>query len=165
MSAMVSVSQQRVNLAREVFTKWKEKMFPIFTNCKTEDGLTVVPNQEAMAIRMNNVDGYKCGRTAVIPCLNGFTAEVREIQPDDCGDSWLCTLALVPKDFPADWDSNGKVEALKNKDDPTKKIFGINPFYAGNAYNVKEVSFSSRPPKDDVIHIRYDKQELSLIHI
>ena len=56
MSAMVSVSQQRVNLAREVFTKWKAKMFPIFTNCKTEDGLTVVPNQEAMAIRVKKTN-------------------------------------------------------------------------------------------------------------
>ena len=47
---MVSVSQQRVNRAKEVLAK------NIFLNCcKTEDGLTVVPNQEAMAIMVKAV--------------------------------------------------------------------------------------------------------------
>ena len=126
------------------------------------DGLTVVPNQEAMAIRVKADEEYKCGRTAVIPCLNGFTAEVREIVQGKSiyGDSnpWRCTLALVPKDFPIDSNSYSKVTALHKKDDPTKKIFGI-LLCDGTPYNVEKISFSDRPPTDDVIHIRYDKQE------
>ena len=117
----------------------------------------MVPNQEAMAIRVKAVDFRKCGRTAVIPCLNGFTAEVREIEPGSY-KPWFCNLALVPKDFPIDSYSSSKVVALYNKDDPTKKIFGIYPRY-GYPYNVKVVSFYYEPPQDDVIHIRYDKQE------
>ena len=132
-------------------------MFPIFSNCKTEDGLTVVPNQEAMAIRVKADEEYKCGRTAVIPCLNGFTAEVREIQEGRYG-TWTCNLALVPKDFPIDSNSDDKVEVLEDKDDPTKKIFGIDPYW-GSPFNVKKISYSGCPHKDDVIHIRYDKQE------
>ena len=97
MSAMVSVSQQRVKLAKEVLEDFKNSRFP--NNCKTMDGLTVVPNQEAMAISVTAVYEWRCGRTAVIPCLNGFTAEVREINPAGYG-SWVCYLALVHKDFP-----------------------------------------------------------------
>ena len=78
------------------------------------DGLTVVPNQETMAIRVKHtVTIYKCGRTAVIPCLNGFTAEVREIKPGSW-HLWACILALVPKDFPIDFDSISKVWAFQN---------------------------------------------------
>jgi len=118
----------------------------------------VVPNQEAMAIRVKAVLNSKCGRTAVIPCLNGFTAEVREIVPDPDSYPWHCDLALVPKDFPIDSNSDSKVCALRDKDDPTKKIFGIKPDY-DYLFNVKGISISSHPPGDDVIHIRYDKQE------
>ena len=93
----------------------------------------------------------------MIPCLNGFTAEVREIKPGPYG-SWFYILALVPKDFPIDSNSNSKVHALWNKDDPTKKIFGVHTRH-GYPYNVKKISFSRKPPDNDVIHIRYDKQE------
>jgi hypothetical protein len=81
-----------------------------------------------MAIRVKNTHKYNdmCGRTAVIPCLNGFTAEVREINQCEWG-SWRCYLALVPKDFPIDYKSKSKDKALYYKDDPTKKIFGIAP--------------------------------------
>ena len=123
MSAMVSVSQQRVNRARDASTKLN-----FLNNYKTMDGLTVVPNQEAMAIRVKNTtQNSKSGRTAVIPCLNGFTAEVREIKPWSRIDPWFCYFALVPKDFPIDSTSTSKVTALRDKDDPTKKIFGILP--------------------------------------
>ena len=94
----------------------------------------------------------------MIPCLNGFTAEVREIQPSPYGGSWYCLLALVPKDFPIDDNSNNKVCALYGKDDPTKKIFGIEPC-GDYPFNVKKISNSGEPSSDDVIHIRYDKQE------
>ena len=77
----------------------------------------------------------------MIPCLNGFTAEVREIQPSPYGGSWYCLLALVPKDFPIDDNSVFKVFALEDEDDPTKKIFGIDPRY-DKPYNVKEISRS-----------------------
>ena len=93
----------------------------------------------------------------MIPCLNGFTAEVREIQPY-YDDFWWFFLALVPKDFPIDDGSYYRVRALEDKDDPTKKIFGIDPRW-GHPYNVKRISRSDDPPQDDVIHIRYDKQE------
>ena len=79
-----------------------------------------------MAIRVKADYKFKCGRTAVIPCLNGFTAEVREIKPGSW-HLWACILALVPKDFPIKSNSIGKVIALHKKDDPTKKIFGICP--------------------------------------
>ena len=88
-----------------------------------------------MAIRVKiTVVCGRCGRTAVIPCLNGFTAEVREIKHGR-DYPWCCILALVPKDFPIDSKSADMIEALEHKDDPTKKIFGIDP----NAvpYNVK----------------------------
>ena len=61
----------------------------------------MVPNLEAMVIRVKKmVADFKCVRTAVIPCLNGFTAEVREIKPDPINGYWFCYLALVPKYFP-----------------------------------------------------------------
>ena len=83
---------------------------------------------------------------------------MREIQPCDDDYPWICHLALVPKDFPIDSTSVDKVVALFGKDDPTKKIFGILP--GGDwPYNVKKISNSGCPPQDDVIHIRYDKQE------
>ena len=118
----------------------------------------MVPNQEAMAIRVKNTGCGNHGRTAVIPCLNGFTAEVREIQPFYIDYPWFCRIALVPKDFPIDSNSRSKVGALYKKDDPTKKIFGIWPC-GDRPYNVKKISYSDNPPYDDVIHIRYDKQE------
>ena len=55
-------------------------------------------------------------------------------------------------------DSFYRGDQIDDKDDPTKKIFGIYPRY-GYPYNVKVVSFYYEPPQDDVIHIRYDKQE------
>ena len=130
----------------------------INSECKTMDGLTVVPNQEAMTIRVKNTsDKAQWGRTAVIPCLNGFTAEVREIKPWAPDLSWYYPLALVPKDFPIDSHSWSKVSALKNKDDPTKKIFGIDP--SGDyPCNVKKVSRSGWPPQEDVISIKYEKR-------
>lgn len=128
----------------------------------------MVPNQEAMAIRVKNTHKYNdmCGRTAVIPCLNGFTAEVREthLQYSPCNflgfesDPWGCYLALVPKDFKINYCSRFEVNELTNKDDPTKKIFGIRPCRM-IMINVKKISWSDFPPQDDVIHIRYDKQE------
>ena len=83
---------------------------------------------------------------------------MREIQPYDDEFPWDCRLALVPKDFPIDSTSDDKVYALRDKDDPTKKIFGIYLAF-GSPYNVKKISRSGRPYSDDVIHIRYDKQE------
>ena len=94
----------------------------------------------------------------MIPCLNGFTAEVREIKPEGVKLPWVCTLALVPKDFPIDSNSWSKVGALENKDDPTKKIFGIWPCH-DEPYNMKKISYTDPIKEDDVIHIRYDKQE------
>ena len=100
MTAMVSVSQQRVNRAREALDNRKSFLY----NCKTEDGLTVVPNQEAMAIRVKKTGNGNNGRTGVIPCLNGFTAEVREIVPAHHSVGiWHFTIAIVPKDFPIDY--------------------------------------------------------------
>ena len=118
----------------------------------------MVPNQEDMAVRVKNtIKEWIGGKTGVIPCLNGFTAEVREFHPNRYGNSWCSILALVPKDFPIDSNSVSKVDSLRNKDDPTKKIFGIHP--CGAQYNVKKISCSGCPPTEDVIHIRYDKQE------
>ena len=93
----------------------------------------------------------------MIPCAKGFEAEVREIQKGGYHD-WNCALALVHKDFLINSTSVVKVDALWNKDDPTKKIFGIHPRYA-YPFNVKKVSSRGDPSKEDVIHIRYDKQE------
>ena len=119
----------------------------------------MVPNQDGMVIRVKKVKIYGlCGRTSVIPCLNGFTAEVREIVPTHPRFHWQCLLALVPNDFPINSNSRSKVQALDGKDDPTKKIFGIDPLY-GELFNVKVISRSGGLPDDDVIHIRYDKQE------
>ena len=92
----------------------------------------------------------------MIPCLNGFTAEVREIKKGDWAGAWNCHLALVHKDFPIEYTSWNKVDALKHKDDPSKKIFGIDPY--DYPCNVKKISFSDDIPSDDVIHIRYDKE-------
>jgi len=69
--------------------------------------------------------------------LNGFSAEVREIQKCSYGD-WCCILALVPKDFSIK-DCLAKLWELQNKDDPTKKIFGIRP-YLKMMYNVKKIT-------------------------
>ena len=90
----------------------------------------------------------------MIPCLNGFTAEVREIEPGRYG-SWYCRLALVTKDLPIYYFA--KLLSLKDKDDPTKKIFGICAL-SDTPYNIKKVSWSDFPSQEDVISIKYEKR-------
>ena len=103
--------------------------------------------------------GQAGGKTAVIPCLNGFTAEVRLIEAYYARNDWSGVLiSLVHKDFPVNHQAAREFFDLFKKDDPTKKIFGIYPF-GGGVSNVKPVSYTGNPTKDDVIHIRYDKQE------
>ena len=73
---MLEVVKQRVIKAK-VYHEWTK----IAYQCETQKGLTVHTDEKAKTIRVKHEAlGYpKHGKTGVIPCLNGFTAEVRLI--------------------------------------------------------------------------------------
>ena len=107
--------------------------FYCFSKCETEkrdimtmrgynyNRLEIDPDEKTISIIQKSLDNRKIyntrGKTGVIPCLNGFTAEVY------CDIGTI--IALVYDGFP--YQDIQKINNLYNKNDPTKKIYGIRP--------------------------------------
>ena len=69
-------------------------------------GIIAVPSPQSKTIRFKYKDGISgrySGKTGKIPCLNGFTAEVRLITPYTGCNNWDYThISLVADQIPVD---------------------------------------------------------------
>ena len=110
----------------------------------------------------DNGDHTWAGKTGKIPCLNGFTAEVRLITPAEWKDDWYCgtTIFLAADQIHID-DCDDRLRSLRGKDDdPSAMVYGFD-CNGRKRYNLKETSqsLSLGILRDDVLTIRYSKQD------
>ena len=74
----VKASQFRINRRKLEIAK-----FVPYAECDSQKGVTVVAKPENKTINISHTgsDGEKIGKTGKISCVNGFTAEIRVINP------------------------------------------------------------------------------------
>ena len=84
-NALVDANRHRVNAAKQQLL---DRLLSFAYQCKTTDGMRAVTSPGNGTIRFKDTTGapgggwdYRAGKTGKIPCLNGFTAEVRLIRP------------------------------------------------------------------------------------
>ena len=97
---LVESNQHKVNKAKHQFL-----MSSAPYECKTQSKITAVTSPQNQTIRLKHTseDNWKSGKTGKIPCLIGFTAEVRLITPADDDDNWSYThISLVADQIPVD---------------------------------------------------------------
>ena len=78
--SLVKANRHRVSKAKQDLL---DRLLSFAYQCKTQDGITAVTSPESKTVRMKNTvygGDYRFGKTGKIPCLNGFTAEVRLIR-------------------------------------------------------------------------------------
>ena len=79
-NALVEANRHRVNAAKQQLL---DRLLSFAYQCKTTKWMRAVTSPGNGTIRFTDMDGsynWRAGKTGKIPCLNGFTAEVRLIR-------------------------------------------------------------------------------------